>query len=424
MDEKTVPQSSHLSLTHTKGYRAWFIADTSISVGMTLRGFAIPLIAYSLSGNLALAGWVTSAAAISQQIMAIFGGTFIDRHNRRRLVLVNCAAGTVIWGTVFILLFLRKLTLPFLMFAAVVYALINGLLGHASDALLRSLISIYDYAKARSINEGRDATVTMAASPLGGMLYAIAAWVPFLVSAVVYGIGAAAALFIPRAVHPQAHITANEGRTGGSSFFTDFIDGWKWSFNKRVLIIVMITASLVNLGINGIQYVIQLHLISSGVDSVHIGFVDAGICLGMVIGSVVSAQYGNRMPVGITICSAYIVMCLAAAPMILSDNYILILICNTLTGLSFPLINSLMLGFVFAKTPDNMQGRVTTALSMPASALSAFSSAAAGILVSSAGFGTSIAIFISAIALCAFLTLISKRIRRIPASAEWGSYPL
>ncbi len=51
MDEKTVPQSPHLSLTHTKGYRAWFIADTSISVGMTLRGFAIPLIAYSLSGK-------------------------------------------------------------------------------------------------------------------------------------------------------------------------------------------------------------------------------------------------------------------------------------------------------------------------------------------------------------------------------------
>ena len=37
--------------------------------------------------------------------------------------------------------------------------------------MLRSIIDIRYYPKARSLNEGRDATIAMAGSPIGGFLY-------------------------------------------------------------------------------------------------------------------------------------------------------------------------------------------------------------------------------------------------------------
>lgn len=62
---------------------------------------------------------------------------------------------------------LWKSALPFWLFAICVciVSAVNGLFGKATDALLRSLVSVSAYPKARSINEGKDATVSLAGSP-------------------------------------------------------------------------------------------------------------------------------------------------------------------------------------------------------------------------------------------------------------------
>ena len=59
--------------------------------------------------------------------------------------------------------------------------------------MLRSIIDIRYYPKARSLNEGRDATIAMAGSPIGGFLYSIAPWLPFLASACMYAVAGVAA---------------------------------------------------------------------------------------------------------------------------------------------------------------------------------------------------------------------------------------
>ncbi len=64
--------------------------------------------------------------------------------------------------------------------------------------------------------------------------------------------------------------------------------------------------------------------------------------------------------------------------MLLTDNYWVLLIANAVMCLPFPIINALQLGFIFGKTPDTMQGRITVTLTVPAQALSAFCSATAG----------------------------------------------
>ncbi len=87
----------------------------------------------------------------------------------------------------------------------------------------------------------------------GGFLYGVAPWLPFLVTACLYALSGAAARRIraPRKAHAP---------TARPSFFGDCVGGWSWSLHKPLLVTVMIAAAVLNYGVNGVEYAIQLHL--------------------------------------------------------------------------------------------------------------------------------------------------------------------
>ena len=168
------------SFWQSAGYVSWFTADTASAVGAALRALAISLLGYAVSGSTIAAGWLGTSSMIAQQVASVFGGTFVDRHDRKRLIVANAVVGVLAWGAIAVLLLCGALSFPVLLLIAVLASGINGFLGSATDAMLRSIIDIRYYPKARSLNEGRDATITMAGSPIGGFLYSIAPWLPFL----------------------------------------------------------------------------------------------------------------------------------------------------------------------------------------------------------------------------------------------------
>ena len=181
------------SFWHSAGYIPWFTADTASAVGAALRALAISLLGYAVSGSTIAAGWLGTSSMIAQQVASVFGGTFVDRHDRKRLIVANAVVGVLAWGAIAVLLLCGALSFPVLLLIAVLASGINGFFGSATDAMLRSIIDIRYYPKARSLNEGRDATIAMAGSPIGGFLYSIAPWLPFLASACMYAVGGVAA---------------------------------------------------------------------------------------------------------------------------------------------------------------------------------------------------------------------------------------
>ena len=223
------------------GYVPWFTADSATAIGVALRYLAVSLIGYKLTGSTTAAGWLGSLAAIAQQAAAVFGGTFADRHDRKTLIIVNATAGVICWGSVAALLMAGKLVFPVLLAIAVFESAVNGFLGPASDAMLKSIVDIRSYPKARSLNEGRDATINMAGSPVGGLLYGIAPWLPFLSAAVMYLLAGVAATRIRVGGNPRNGSDSGNGdsdddggKAGGASFFRDFAEGWSWSQDAGV----------------------------------------------------------------------------------------------------------------------------------------------------------------------------------------------
>ncbi len=83
----------------------------------------------------------------------------------------------------------------------------------------------------------------------------------------------------------------------------------------------------------------------------------------------------GRACLGVVFCS------LVCVPLLFDHSYPVIMVFYSLLGLPVPLLNALLLGFIYVKTPARMQGRALSALSVPAQALSSFCSAIAGSLL-------------------------------------------
>lgn len=91
------------SFWHSAGYIPWFTADTASAVGAALRALAISLLGYAVSGSTIAAGWLGTSSMIAQQVASVFGGTFVDRHDRKRLIVANAVVGVLAWGAIAVL---------------------------------------------------------------------------------------------------------------------------------------------------------------------------------------------------------------------------------------------------------------------------------------------------------------------------------
>ncbi|RSX58355.1 MFS transporter [Bifidobacterium samirii] len=448
------PTAARASLWRNGRYRAWFAADTASAVGAAMKGFAISLTAFALSGSLPAAGWLGTAAVIVSQVAQTVGGTLVDRHERRRLVIVNALCGVVLWGAAAALMTAGLITFPLFAAIALAASTVNGLLGNATDAMLRSLLPIEDYPRAQALNQGRDSVVALAGSPLGGMLYAVAAWMPFAAASLLYAVSGAAAIRMQRddprrAGLPDSRPTASCDRAPSgapdsgtpdsgtptdeeapaptaarTSFLADFLDGWRWTLRRRTLMLMCVIVALLNFGVNGVLATIELQLVGDGVVPVRIGFVSTAIGGGMLAGAALAGLIADRVPVGrgLIVTSA---LCLAAlAPMMATHAYPAILASTIALALPMPTMNALLVGFVFAKVPADMQGRVGSASDLLSMLPTLFCSAIVGSLLPAVGFRTTTGVFLAALACNLAIVLADRSVRRIPAADRWPQVDL
>lgn len=417
--QTSVPTETSLK---TRTYRSWLVADTGLMVGAQLRTFAIPLIAFAATLDVARAGWITTAGAVASGILSIFSGAVIDRHNRRNLMLIYAISSIIIWSFAATLLITGKLNAWWLLGFVVLHAIISELTSGASDAYLRSIIDITDYPQARSINEGRDAAVNMISGPIGGVLYALANWLPFVASAITFFASFVATILIPGAKRESQR--AKEVRKQGASFKQDFIDGWEWTFSKHTLVWCMMMTGMVNLGFLGLQEAAQLHMVSTGTSSQLIGLMDAVWGFAVIIGAVVATKIAGTLHVGRWSIGILIYMVACFVILIFTDNYFALMAAFSLSCIPLPLLNAMTTGYIFAKVPENMQGRVGTALGVPTGLIASFAAGIAGFLLKYLGWSSTIVVFIIILLLGLAAMIFPPYMRSIPEASQWETHEL
>ena len=144
----------------------------------------------------------------------------------------------------------------------------------------------------------------------------------------------------------------------------------------------------------------------------------------MEIGAVIAARVCERVHMGTGLVVLSVTSLLTLLPMLFSSDYLVILASSLIVGLPIPTINSLLMGFVFAKVPSEMQGRVESASDMLSMIPTLFCSALAGSLLPRIGFGATIGLFLAVLAVNVVIALLMPSIRSLPAADHWDDASL
>lgn len=408
------------SLFSVPNYAAWFGADTALLCGSAVHWIVISLMAYELSGSVTMAGWFSTCRAITSVITQVIGGTFVDRHDHRRLLLAQSGICGALWCTMGILYAIGQLTFARFMVLCLSSSAVFGLLDGTSNAALITVVGPDRYAEAESLNQGRDAAVRMAGSPLGATLYGLWAPAPFFASAVCDAIAFICSFVLHLPDRPEVRQT----RFGVSSFMKDLVEGWQWVFASKTIVSAVLIMGLFEFGAWSMRQAINLQLVSTGTNALLISLVNVVSGVATFVGSLISSRVCDRIPAGRGVVALLLISALGYVPLIFSDAYGTFILNAIITSLPMPLYAALVNGFVFSKTPVDRQGRTRAAIMTTVMLFGSASGALAGELLPRIGFSGFVALMLGLALISAALAALNPRIRSIPASPEWGSVEL
>lgn len=405
-----------MGLFRNADYRAWFVGDTTSMAAVSLRQFAVPLMAYGLTGSTAVAGVLVTVQAVVMTLAILPGGVLVDRYDRRRTIRIHALGGLVIWGAVALLHVTGVLTQSVFLALLVGGAVLTGLFSNATDAALRSIVGMKRYPQALAVSQGRDATIELGSGPVGGFLYAVAAWIPFAGAGLGHLLTWLATFGIRADLKPPARERKKAYRELGEALH------WAWQRERLRWILPLI--AFVNFGVQGVLMGLQFSLLDQGHDARAIGWMAAVIAAAALLGSLVAGKLITLVPTGWVAVTSLGAMALALVPTALSASYPVILTGLGAGFLLVPALNSSMLGYTLASTPVELQGRVMAIVQTSSRGLQSIAPALVGWLLHEWGHTAAIGLFVVVMVLCAAYGLASSALRTIPRPSEWKDTPL
>ncbi len=398
-----------LPLHRNRDFRRLWVGQACSELGSGAAGLAYPLLVLALTGSPVQAGLVGTVRMAAGTVFGLPAGALVDRWNRRR-VLIGCEAlrACAAVGLVAAIVGGRA-SLPLILAVAVVEGGAGALFGPAQTAAVRHIVPAGQLPTAVARNEARGYAAELAGPPLGGALFAVARWMPFLADAVSYVVSLVAVWLIRRPLrdeHPE-HTEAPEplGRAVWS--------GLRFVVREPFLRAVLVLAPLANAAFSGVLFVLVVVLLQRGTPPAAIGAVQSAIMIGGLLGALAAPWLQPRIRVRPLIVGfLWIVTGLVTAAAFVPGSYPVAALL-ALAILPAPTLNAAMVGYQIAVTPDRMQGRVDSAIGLLAQCLQPLAPLVGGVVVAWWGGRGGFLTFAGILAVAAVVASLSKGVRNL-----------
>jgi MFS family permease len=380
------------------------------AAGTQATAIAYPLLILALTHSPARAGIVGFTAIVPYALFGLFAGVAADRWNRKRVMLAADGVRAFVVASLVVALALRHLTFAQVVAVSFVEGSAFVFFNIAEVGALRSVVPARQLPDAAAAEQARLSLVTLLGPSAGGALFGIGRMVPFLADVISYGasIGSLLAIRTPfqeaREREPiELRSQINEGfsflwrqpflRTGALMFAAD-------NFVFQALFLVFIVVG-------------KRQGFSSGLIGAMIAIFGASGLVGALAAPWVSKRLSMRtiLVVNQWLNGSFVVFLVAPNAYVLVAAVVPVAVAS-------PSLNSVVIGYRTAVTPDHLVGRVSSVarnialLAMPLGPL------AAGFLLGSVSERATI-IFFAAIAIgVAVWSSLSPSIRKAPSLSE------
>ncbi len=399
------------NLARNHDFSVLWVGQTISELGSRVSTFVYPLLGFALTGSTLWAASVEAAYLLGMVGTLLPAGVLADRVDRLRVMRASSLIGLALYSSLVVAGATGSLTIGHLLAVAFLTGVAGGLFAPAEMSAIGTVVDDDELPTALSQQQARQHVAGLVGAPLGGLLFTVTRWVPFLFDAISY---AAAWLLLGRI---RTDLAAKPGPAPRP--WHDLKEGVRFTCRHPYLRVLLVWSPLVNLTMNALFLVAILHLVAVGTAPTTIAVVEVvgGLC--GIVGAFFAPRIIERMRTGrLTLLVAWTMvplmlpMALWSTPLVIAAALGTILLLN-------PAGNAGGGAYRIAITPPELVGRVQAASQFTSMATMPLAPLLAGALLGWLGTRDAILALGAITILVALIPTLSRSVRSVPRPAEW-----
>jgi MFS family permease len=410
----TAGPATNRSLWRNRDFMLLWTGETVSTLGSSMSFFVFPVIGYTLTGSTTQAALAGGAYSLGSVAMRLPAGVLVDRWNRRTVLVAANLVGGLLYSSLAVAQLLHTLTLVQLVVVGLLSGVVVSFFSPAEQAAVKAVVPADQLPTAFSQNQARQHVGVLVGPPLGGALFSLRAWAPFLVDAVTYLVSAVG---LTRLRTPLAAPASD--RDSVSSVWQHTLEGFRFLLGQGFLRAILAFACVANLAVNAMFLIITLKLLRAGVHPAAIGVIDTLGAVAGIAGSLLAPWLIRRVPSGLLSIVTGLLLAGAVVPMAFTNDPLVVGALLAVALLGNPAGNACISSYMAATTPDRLQGRANAALMFSAMLLTPLAPVLGGALLAALGGRTAMLLGAALTALSVVPLLLSRDVRLLSTPDRW-----
>ena len=336
-------------------YRKFWISLIFLMAGINMQHLARGQLAWDLTGDVSMVALVGAGFAPPILLFGLFGGTFADRWNRRRMIQYAQLIVSIAALVVAVTIVLEVVSIWVLFGAALTQGFCWSFMMPARQAIIPQLVSDRELTNATALNASGMAMMTLAGPGIGGLAYS---WLGpqatyFLMSGLMFF------AFLMMLQVKVARPDADNPIRRRESVFNSISDGLRYSYrNKTILVLLLLTlaTTMTSQSFRSLMPA-QVDIVFGG-GPAQLGILMSMIGVGALIGSLFIAGLTENVKRGVVLLTAGVI----SAAAILVSTYVTVFLIGVVAMLVLGIGDSgrraLNSALILGQTDAEHRGRV------------------------------------------------------------------
>ncbi len=365
------------ALARNRDFTRMWVGQALSKLGSRGTALALPLLILQMTESPAAAGVAAFVDQAADLLVTLPGGAVADRFDRRTVMVVCDLLGCLGLCALVFAVTTNVGSLPLIIAAALLDSVAASVYGSASAAALPSVVAEDELPEAISLVQARNSAIYLIGPILGGVLFAVHPWLPFVVDAASYLVSA----LLAAGMRTRLTVEVDEDRT----FRGDLVAGARFIARVPALRLALVNGSVLNSAFGGIVLVVIAVSSVDGVPAPIVGVVVAMSSVGSIVGALLAPTIGRRWGMRRTLLTLLIVFATAVPAMAFRPEPQVLGPLLAVCALLAPALNTVVFTLITVRTPNELQGRVQSTVAFCAIALAPLGPLVAGTLLAVAG---------------------------------------
>jgi predicted MFS family arabinose efflux permease len=349
-----VSAAAPLPLRRNRDFLLLWSGQVVSTVGSEVSQLAYPLLVLGLTHSPRDAGIVGFARALPFLLFYLPAGAFVDRWDRKRVMLAADAGRALALGSVAIWLALGHPPLVWLAVTSFAEGSLFVFFQLSEGAALPQIVPKEQLPQAIAQNQARQQGAGLIGSPLGGALYGLSRLLPFAADAVSYAVSFVSLLFVRPAFQ-------GEREPAQRSLRDEIGEGLGWLRRQPFLRAITAFVAGTNFVHQALSLVLIVRLRDLGASSALIGAAFAVIAGGSIGGALAAPWVQRHAPPALVVLGSLWIWPLQTAALFLLHSPLAIAALTAAGFVTGPVFNVVVGAYRYALVPEHLYGRVASA---------------------------------------------------------------